>query len=110
MRAGRSRDSWMLVALDDLHAFAWAPFLGADSWGGMVRFRRGRAWRHYSVTLMRRNGSRRRRTTARAGRFAARPTLTLFELAHWRTVGGVRDRDGLKAYLRVKVGPGGRAL
>jgi hypothetical protein len=113
-RAGRSRESVMLVAARNLHLFIWSPRTGASSTGFTLRLRRGGGWTHYRLVLLQRNratGHSRRRHTARAGqRFAARPTLTLVELARWRTAPGTSERVGLKSYLRVKAGAGGRQL
>lgn len=114
MRVGRSKSSMLLLAFHDAHLFVWAPPLGADSTGVTFRVRRADGWTHYRLIIGQRNhpGNRqRRRHTNRHGqRFMARPSLTLIELCRWRTAPGINDRVGLKAYLRLKLGPGGRSV
>jgi hypothetical protein len=103
----------LLIAGPHVHVFVWAPQLGADSYGISLRHRwRDNAWIHYRLLLCQRNVRRNsRRHSGRTGqRFRARPPLTLFEFDQWRTRDGIRDRDGLKRYVRLKIGPGGRQL
>lgn len=107
MTRGRSNQSQLLVAANNLHLFVWCPALGADSYGATLRFRRDERWTHLRLLLMRRN-PRRREGLPREGRWLARKTLTAFEVSRWVTENGTRERVGLKQYVRVKVGPGGR--
>jgi hypothetical protein len=46
----------------------------------------------------------------RPGHFFVRPTVTAMELSRWRTRGGTTERWGLKNYVRLKVGAGGRQV
>lgn len=102
----------MLLAWANAHLFAFAPQLGADSYGVTFRVRRDGGWDHYRVILFQRNRSTaysRRRHSERGGqRFMARPTLTLLELCRWRTAPGTNERVGMKSYFRVKASAGGR--
>lgn len=116
---GRSRASWLILANRWVHLFVWWHALGADSIGFTFRVRDGDYWNHYRVIVFQRNSMAGRRQggwgtrkhervgRARPGRYIARPTLTLFEASRWRTR-GMRDRHNLKAYVRLKIGPGGR--
>lgn len=115
MRWGRSKHSMLLLAGSNVHVFLWAPQLGATSYGVTVRHRDGDDWQHYRLMFLehgRRPDSRQRgRHSDRGGqRFMARPTLIFAELSRWRTTGGTQVRVGLKSYIRVKIGPGGRQL
>lgn len=116
-RAGRSRQSILLIASRDVHVFVWSPRLGADSYGVTVRHRtRSNDWLHWRLVAFQhgsgmRTGYARKRHSNRGGqRFLARRTLTLLEASRWRTVGGTDARVGLKAYVRLKVSPGGRQV
>lgn len=111
---GRSRASVLLIAGDDAHLFVWAPFTGANSFGACFRYRTDREenrWTHLRLMLMQRNGRRpdKIREGGRTGaRFVGRRTLTVAEVDQWTTKNGTRERVGLKRYVRLKVGPGGR--
>lgn len=115
LRWGRSKASMLLITSRHVHLFAWAPKLGADSYGFTLRYRRGSDWTHYRVIAFqhgkRQPASARGKHSNRGGQhFMARPTLTLLEIARWQTVNGTQQRHDLKAYVRIKVGPGGRQL
>lgn len=113
---GRSKQSHLVVATKNVHLFVWAPgWTGADSTGVTFRWRREVDWHHLRLIVMQRNtqdrSRHRTRHTKRGGqRFAIRPTLTLVELAAWKTRNGTTERDDMKRYLRVKVCPGGRRI
>lgn len=113
MHVGRSKRSMLLLAARNAHLFIFAPALGSDSTGVTLRMRRAGGWTHYRVIVCQRNhpgyNQRRRHTKRHGQRFMARPTLTLIEIARWRTAPGTYDRTGLKSYLRVKLSPGGRS-
>lgn len=115
LKRGRSKASYLLLALDNLHVFVWWPGTGPQSLGTTVRWRRGGNWQHVRLTLFQRNALRgsnmRSKHSGRVGRrVAIRRTLTIAELSAWTTYNGVRERDGMKSYLRLKVGAGGRLL
>lgn len=100
----------MLIVGNDAQAFIWGPPTGATKgWGVTVRYRTGVVWTHLSLTLLQRNPRDGSRT--RPGRWRSRRTLTVAELTRWQTRGtGMKNRIGLKQYVRVKVGPGGRQV
>ena len=126
LKAGRSTKSYMLMAWKNAHLFVWLPRMGTDSLGATFRVRRGGGWRHWRVTVLQRNHNpnakgpaqppvgtknrpkRERYGKPRPGKFIARRSLTLFELSWWKTAPGVRDRIGLKGYVRLKASAGGR--
>lgn len=118
LKRGRSKESYLLLALDHVHVFVWWPGMsrrcGPDSFGTTVRWRRGTSWQHVRLTLFQRNALRgsqlRSKNGGRAGQWAIRRTLTIFELSGWTTYNGTRERDGMKSYLRLKAGAGGRLL
>lgn len=105
---GRSKQSQMLLAADNIHVFIWAPMTGADSFGMTVRWRSGRRWVHYRMLMLRRNTRARDNGSIREGHWIARPTLTVFEMSRWHTMGGTGERAGIKSYLRLKASAGGR--
>lgn len=104
----------LLLAWRNAHLFIFAPPLGADSTGVTFRMRRPDGWTHYRLIVCQRNHpgthQRRRHMNRHGQRFMARPSLTLIELCHWRTAPGTNARVGLKAYIRVKLSPGGRSI
>ena len=85
-----------------LYAFGPNPTRGHLSWGFAVRIRlpdadgEGR-WRHTSAFV---------RVPAAQNRIA-RGVVTL-EANSWTTVGKYRDRSTVKAFIRLKVGLGGK--
>lgn len=116
MTPGRSSSSHLLHAGRNLHVFAWTPLHGSGSFGVTVRWRRhSESWRHVRLILFQRNkrpgAYQRTRHSERAGeRVLVRRTLTVFEVCTWVTRGGTRSRSGVKVYLRLKAGPGGRSI
>jgi hypothetical protein len=114
---GRSKQSHLVLAWPNVHVFVWVPWAhGSESTGTTIRLRRLGGWDHYRLVLWQRNaltGRRGWKKTAhgeRSGRVALRPTITVCELARWRTAPGTADRVGLKAYVRLKVSAGGREV
>lgn len=112
---GRSKQSQMVVAGKNIHVFAWAPWMGADSFGATLRRRKGSGWVHWRVILLQRNRFVKHRFKSRykgrvGQRLALRQSLTLVELTRWTTRNGTRERDDLKSYLRLVLSPGGRRL
>lgn len=111
---GRSRASWLLFAGHGVHLFVWAPFLGADSTGATLRWRRRGGWQHARLVVGQRNKADRERLRAtlsrRGSAVAARRTLTVAELAFWRTAPGTGTRVGTKGYVRLKAAAQGREL
>lgn len=108
---GRSKNSHLLLAGRHVHVFVWLPSWGSRSFGSTLRFRHRDGWTHYRLVLLQRNptgAQTRRQASGRAGRFYIRGTLTVFEVARWRTSPGTHGRDGMKQYVRLKVSPGGR--
>lgn len=99
---GPSKQSHLVLAWGNLHIFVWRRPPGMT-----VRYRRADGWTHIRIVLWQHNATMSRRE-ARAGHFFVRPTLTPLEIVRWRTAPGVHGRVGLKAYIRLKVGPGGR--
>lgn len=115
LKAGRSNQSYLLVATSDLHVFVWIPRLNnTRSAGVTVRKRTGRDWRHWRMTLWQRNARDlarvRKKGSGRTGRYAVRATVTVFELATWWTENGTTERMDMKSYVRLKVAPGGRRI
>lgn len=109
LRWGKSKRSMLVFAGRDAHLFIWCPWLGADSAGATFRYRVGDDWVHYRLLLGQRGRSR-DRNKMRGGRFTARRTLILCEVSRWRTRGGTQERTDLKAYVRLKLSPGGREI
>src|ERR1700729_1060229 len=107
-RWGRSKRGSFFLTAKDFHVFI---FRG----GATLRIRHSHNdWQHYQVILLRKNKvgayEQKRTRTRRGQKFLSPPTLTVFEIAHWKTLNGTVTRTGLKSYIRVKVGPGGKQV
>lgn len=109
LKRGRSNSSWLVIAMRNLHVFVWTPGMGNDAAGFTARWRGDGYWRHVRVSVMQRNPVKPGRFRLQPGEsIRVRPTLTVLEIAGWRTANGTKERATIKSYVRLKAAaPGG---
>jgi len=84
----------------------------------VFRKRKGEIWNHYQLNILDHGSRKSRRLHSdksfrkRNIKFAARPTVILFEISHWETVGTPKEskRINIKSYIRLKASAGGKEI
>lgn len=104
------------------HFHLWIKILDRAILYIHIRIRRGEVWNHVAIIIWERHFNNNRRAkhklhevlrTRKPGSvFCLRPTVTIFEIKHWKTIGTVKsdERRGIKSYIRLKICLGGREI